>query len=151
MEGEHLSSPISYPVHLRMGNRIFVPPEKNTLVDLLLARSVAGESPNKVATSSIPTKERQPPGSPVHATKKPSKRKAKTENKVENRGDEAGRSNRHPSRPIYRPPIGFAPNPKSGSTKAATKHITNKPKLRGRPPKAKVYGGLSSGTILTPT
>ena len=100
-EGEHLSTPISYPVHLRMGNRIFVPPEKNTLVDLLLARSVTGESPNKVATSSIPTKERQPPSSPVHAIKKPSKRKAETENKVENRGDEAGRLNRRPSRPIY--------------------------------------------------
>ena len=97
MEGEHLSTPISYPVHLRMGNRISVPPEKNTLVDLL-----TGESPNNAATSSVPTtnKERQPPSSPVHAIKKPSKRKAKTENKVENRGDEAGRSNRRPSHPI---------------------------------------------------
>ena len=101
-EGGHLSTPISYPVHLRMGNKIFVPPEKNTLVDLLLARPVTGESPNKTATSSIPTtKERQPPSSPVHAIKKPSKRKAKTENKVENRGDEAGRSNRRLFRPIY--------------------------------------------------
>ena len=63
VEGKHLGTPISYPVHLRMENRIFVPPEKNTLVDLLLARSVTGESPNKAATSSIPTtsKERQPP------------------------------------------------------------------------------------------
>ena len=101
VEGEHLSTPTSYPVHLRMGNRIFVPPEKNTLVDLLLARSVTGESPNKSATSSIPTKERQPPSSPVHAIKKPSKRKAKTENKVENREDDAGRFNRGPFRPIY--------------------------------------------------
>ena len=101
VEGEHLSTPTSYPVHLRMGNRIFVPPEKNTLVDLLLARSVTGESPNKSATSSIPTKERQPPSSPVHAIKKPSKRKAKTENKVENREDDAGRLNRGPFRPIY--------------------------------------------------
>ena len=102
-EGEHLNTPISYPVHLRMGNRIFVPPEKNTLVDLLLARSVTGESPNKSATSSIPTtsKERQPPSSPVHAVKKPSKRKAKTENKVENRGDGASRSNCRPFRSIY--------------------------------------------------
>ena len=92
VEGKHLSTPISYPVHLTMGNRIFVPPEKNTLVDLLLARSVTGEFPNKSATSSIPTtKERQPPSPPVHAVKKPLKRKAKTENKVENRGDEAGR------------------------------------------------------------
>ena len=97
VEGEHLSTPTSYPVHLRMGNRIFVPPEK----DLLLARSVTGESPNKVATSSIPTKERQPPSSPVHAVKKPSKRKAKTENKFENRVDGAGRSNRRPFRSIY--------------------------------------------------
>ena len=103
MEGKHLSTPISYPVHLRMGNRIFVPPEKNTLVDLLLARSVTGESPNKPATSNVPTtsKERQPPSSPMHAIKKPSKRKAKTENKAENRGDGAGRSNRRPSHPIY--------------------------------------------------
>ena len=103
MEGEHLSTPISYPVHLKMGNKIFVPLEKNTLVDLLLARSVTGESPNKAATSSIPTtsKERQPPSSPVHAVKKPSKRKAKTKNKVENRRDEAGRSNCRPSHPIY--------------------------------------------------
>ena len=66
VEGEHLSTPISYPVHLRMGNRIFVPPEKNALVDLLLARFVTGESPNKAATSSIPTtKERQLPSSPM--------------------------------------------------------------------------------------
>ena len=103
MEGEHLSTPISYPVHLRMGNRIFVPPEKNTLVDLLLARSVTGESPNKSATSSIPTtsKERQPPSSPVHAVKKPLKRKAKTENKVENKEDDAGRPYHRPSHPIY--------------------------------------------------
>ena len=102
VEGKHLSTPISYPVHLTMGNRIFVPPEKNTLVDLLLARSVTGEFPNKSATSSIPTtKERQPPSPPVHTVKKPLKRKAKTENKVENRGDEAGRSNCGPSHPIY--------------------------------------------------
>ena len=103
VEGKHLSTPISYPVHLRMWNRIFVPLEKNTLVDLLLARSVTGESPNKPATSNVPTtsKERQPPSSPVHAIKKPSKRKAKTENKAENRGDGAGRSNRRPSHPIY--------------------------------------------------
>ena len=101
MEGKHLSTPISYPVHLRMGNRIFVPPEKNTLVDLLLARTVTGESPNKAATSLIPIREKQPPSSPVHAIKKPSKRKAKTENKVENRGDEAGRSNCRSFHPIY--------------------------------------------------
>ena len=103
VEGKHLSTPISYPVHFRMGNRIFVPPEKNTLVDLLLARSVTGESPNKPATSNVPTtsKERQPPSSPVHAIKKPSKRKANTENKVAKKGDEAGRSNRRPFRPIY--------------------------------------------------
>ena len=102
MEGNHLSTPISYPVHLRMGNRTFAPPEKSTLVDLLLTRSVTGESPNKSATSSIPTtKEKQPPSSPVHAIKKPSKCKAKTENKVENRGDEAGRSNCGAFRLIY--------------------------------------------------
>ena len=87
-----------------MWDRIFVPSEKNTLVDLLLARSVTGESPNKVATSSIP-KEKQPPSSPVRAghdnkstAKKPSKRKAKVENKVEVEGGEqfdAGRSTWH--------------------------------------------------------
>ena len=77
------TSTISYPVHLKIGNRISVPPEKNTLVDLLLARSVTGESPDKAATSSIPTKERQPPSSPVRAIKKPSKHKGKTENKGE--------------------------------------------------------------------
>ena len=152
MEGKHLSTPILYLVHLRMGNRIFIPPEKNTLVDLLLARSVTGEFPNKLAISSIPTtKERQPPSSPVRAVKKPLKHKAKTENKVENRRDDAGSSNHRPSHPIYQPPIGPAPKLKSRPTKAATEQITNKPKPRGRPPEAKVNGGLSSRTILPPT
>ena len=150
MEGKHLSTPTLYPIHLRMGNRIFVPPEINTLVDLLLTWSVTGESPNKAATSSIPTtKERQPLSSPVHATGKPLE--PKPENKVKNRGDEAGRSNHCPFHPIYEPPISPAPNLKSRPMEAVTQHITNKPKLRGRPLKAKVCGGLLSGTILTPT
>ena len=87
-----------------MWDRIFVPSEKNALVDLLLARSVTGESPNKAVTSSMP-KEKQPPTSLVRAghnnkstAKKPSKRKAKAENKVEVEGGErfeAGRSTWH--------------------------------------------------------